>query len=216
MTPDSLIFRLPALTHADVRLWMRTEFPAQMVALEAAAGDPICLEWLQNSILKQSIQHLVISMGRQADEVARLRAIVQHCTAAFSPPKAPIGQRLQSGQHGPTLCIGNTPDSAPFDDIAHSLPSDLAAPFELLETYTDGDPRVRTTSVEELFVDSETRTRQDNGTYQAEDAMFRAFVAPSPVSPVLARPRTDVDLVLPSALAFTRPGVSSLRTSVSH
>ena len=71
------------------------------------------------------------------------------------------------------------------------------------------------TTTTSVFVDVDTRVRQDSGVYEAEDKTLRAFVAPSPASPILARQQTQVDLVLPPASAFTVMGkrrVSILRS----
>jgi hypothetical protein len=46
----------------------------------------------------------------------------------------------------------------------------------------------------------------DNGVYEAEDSTLRAFANESPRTPTTPRPRSQVDLVLPPAAAFTKPG----------
>ena len=57
-------------------------------------------------------------------------------------------------------------------------------------------------------VDAETRAHEDTGIYEAPDLSLRAYIVPSPASPVLPRPRTQVDLVLPPAVAFSELGTS--------
>ena len=86
VVPESSIFRLPALAHDDVRLWMKTEFSTQLTVLEANAGDPVSTERLQNALLRQSLQHVVVTLQQQSREVAQLRSIVHRRTAALSPP----------------------------------------------------------------------------------------------------------------------------------
>ncbi|EIW62287.1 uncharacterized protein TRAVEDRAFT_35644 [Trametes versicolor FP-101664 SS1] len=175
--PGSPIFRLPALAHDDVKLWMKTEFPSQILTLDASVGDPISVERLQNVLLRQSLQHVVVLLQGQRREVAHLHAVIDRRTAAFSPPRIDI-----TTSHEPTRTRGMV------------LQFDLSRQLSLLQL----EPSV--------FVDAQTRTRQDSGVYEAEDSTLRAFVAPSPASPILGRQRTEVDLVLPPSAAFTSPG----------
>lgn len=182
---------------------MTSDFPAQLTALEASAGDPISLERMQNALLLQSLQHVVVTLQRQSDEVAQLRAIVHRRTAALSPPKACVIDRIRTSCGGSALQFGQQDDTV----TSSSQWSATTALAEAFSHSTGTDIHSRHVSSDmPLFVDEETRARQDSGVYQAEDSSFRAFVAPSPASPIVGRQRTQVDLILPPASAFTVPG----------
>ncbi|KAI1784808.1 hypothetical protein LXA43DRAFT_873014, partial [Ganoderma leucocontextum] len=191
VAPDSSVFRLPALAHDDVKQWMQSEYPSQLTALEAKQGDPISLERLQNTMVRQSLQHLTLTVQRQADEMARLQTLVNRRTATFSPPKGFVGPGVSSSGGLSAGYAGTVLDFAVRLDTAFQLqPQDhhrdrIGAP---------------------LFVDAETRAQEDTGVYEADDCSLRAFIAPSPTSAILARPRTEVDLVLPPAAALTPRG----------
>lgn len=85
---------------------MKTEFPSQLTALEASAGDPISLERLQNALLRQSLQHVVVLLQGQRREVAQLHAVVNRRTAAFSPPKVSMLHQGHAGTRGAVLHFG--------------------------------------------------------------------------------------------------------------
>ncbi|KAL1939606.1 hypothetical protein VTO73DRAFT_9639, partial [Trametes versicolor] len=202
--PDSPIFRLPALAHDDVKLWMRTEYRSQLAVLDASAGNPISLERLQNTLLRQSLQHLTVKMEAQSTQIVQLQAVITRRTAAFSPPKATItstSHDTHGNDQGTALDFDTyRPLHVP---VVYPSPAELGAPFEW-DAATSA--RIRTFSDTPLFVDAETRAQQDTGVYEAADHSLRAYVAPSPTTPILARPRTQVDLVLPPAAAFSLPG----------
>ncbi|KAI0352138.1 hypothetical protein OH77DRAFT_1592366 [Trametes cingulata] len=218
VAPSSPIFRLPALAHDDVRLWMTTEFPTQLTALEAAAGNPIGLERLQNTLLQQSLQHVVSVLQQQSSNMTALRAFIDRRTAALSPPKRHIEKARPSNNHGirstdSTSAIARHAVALQFGHepleglVPISTTSTLSEAFHLTTVPSaEVDEQVQQLLDSDVFVDANTRARQDTGVYEMEDNSLRAFVAPSPASPVLGRPRTQVDLILPPAQAFTQPG----------
>ncbi|KAI1782341.1 hypothetical protein LXA43DRAFT_1051604 [Ganoderma leucocontextum] len=180
VAPDSSIFQLPALAHDDVKQWMKSEYPSQLAALEAKEGDPISLECLQNTMVRQSLQHLTLTIQRQADEMARLQTIVNRRTAAFSPPKGFVGPGV-----APNGGLGG---------LSASYAGGIMLDFG--QGSSDGTPTAGPLMVGE----------EDTGVYEVNDNSLRAFVASSPTLVILARPRTEVDLVLPPAAAFTPRG----------
>jgi hypothetical protein len=59
----------------------------------------------------------------------------------------------------------------------------------------------------EIYGCHATSHPDDNGVYEAEDSTLRAFVNESPRAAATPRARSQVDLVLPPATAFTMPGM---------
>lgn len=53
------------------------------------------------------------------------------------------------------------------------------------------------------------------GIYKAADSSYRAFVSDSPRTPTVARPKTQVDLVLPPLAAFQEPDPCELPIPVN-
>ncbi|KAG6848797.1 hypothetical protein H0H93_013955 [Arthromyces matolae] len=97
ITPDSAIFRLPALTHPDVRVWMTTTFPAELAALNAAAGDPIDLARIQDATMRAVIEEMRRHTSLQAtqlhthsQQISALTQKIDRRTAQWSPPKAAV------------------------------------------------------------------------------------------------------------------------------
>lgn len=186
---------------------MKTEYRSQLVVMEANAGDPVNLERLQNTLLRQSLQHLATKLEAQSTQIVQLQTVIKRRTAAFSPPKAHIPSTTTSraldvgDDSAATLCF-DTGDPLRVP-VTYPFPAKLGAPFEW-----DAAIRTRTSSETPLFVDAETRAQQDTGVYEAEDHSLRAYVAPSPSTPILGRLRTQVDLVLPPAIAFTISGMA--------
>jgi hypothetical protein len=56
-------------------------------------------------------------------------------------------------------------------------------------------------------IDSQTRALENTGVYETEEETLRGFACPSPKSPTVPRPRTEIDLVLPPVSAFSKKGV---------
>ncbi|KAJ7202449.1 hypothetical protein C8J57DRAFT_1622921 [Mycena rebaudengoi] len=85
--PDSAIFGLPALANADVRNWMKTEFPTQLSLLQANAGSPVDLTRIQNESLRTEMEELRCISNAQALELKKLRELFERRTAVLSPAK---------------------------------------------------------------------------------------------------------------------------------
>ncbi|KAF8199784.1 hypothetical protein K438DRAFT_1758867 [Mycena galopus ATCC 62051] len=58
LVPKSSIFRLPAFQDPDIRNWVTMEYPAQLSMLQAAVGDPLEIERVQNVILARALTSL--------------------------------------------------------------------------------------------------------------------------------------------------------------
>ncbi|KAJ7046156.1 hypothetical protein C8F04DRAFT_938937 [Mycena alexandri] len=87
LVPDSTIFRLPAFQDTDVRNWMTTGYPAQLSALQAAAGDPLEIERIQNVQLVRVLNGMRGSLSNMTQELRELRAMVGRRTAMFTPAR---------------------------------------------------------------------------------------------------------------------------------
>ncbi|KAJ7792531.1 hypothetical protein B0H14DRAFT_3563017, partial [Mycena olivaceomarginata] len=83
----SSIFRLPAFQDANVQNWMRTGYPAELIALQAAAEDPIQLERIQNAALVRTLAGVRTLLSAVTDEVRELRAVVNRRTTVFPPAR---------------------------------------------------------------------------------------------------------------------------------
>ena len=167
---------------------MAETYPTELRTIESTVRPHISLERLQNEIVQGSLEQLrsessshgkaIMSLDTKMDNILGL---LQRRTQQFTPPKAP---RWSS----PT---GSNPELA---SVAKTLTFGSTA---TVSSYDLGDP----------FVDAETHAIEETGVYEAPDASLRGFVAPSPRAQNLARPHTDVDLVLPSLVAFCNPGM---------
>ncbi|PPQ79199.1 hypothetical protein CVT24_012739, partial [Panaeolus cyanescens] len=201
LVPESPLFRLPALANTDVQNWMKHEFPNQLALLKASAGDPISTERIQNAELQRILQRQGAQLVAQTEELARLRALLEkvyHRTDVLTPTKAFDIERYNSR----------------FKATASSGVPLFALPMS--EPVTP--PRGRYRELDNGNND------QDAGIYEVQEGDgstgLRAFVNASPnASPQSRtdyaeptdnicgpRERTQVDLVLPPAAAFTDPG----------
>ncbi|KAJ6493137.1 hypothetical protein C8R45DRAFT_1136097 [Mycena sanguinolenta] len=87
LVPDSLIFQLPAFQDRDVRNWMTTEYPTQLSTLQAAAGDPLEIERVQNVVLARALTSLNRTLSDTRNELRELRELLTHRTAVFTPAR---------------------------------------------------------------------------------------------------------------------------------
>ncbi|KAJ7936473.1 hypothetical protein B0H13DRAFT_1946706 [Mycena leptocephala] len=85
--PGSCIFRLPAFQSTDVRNWMSTGYPAELSALQAAAGNPVELERIQNVALVRALTGMNNILSAATNEIRELRAMLERRTAVFTPAR---------------------------------------------------------------------------------------------------------------------------------
>jgi hypothetical protein len=181
---------------------MKDTFPVQLELENAAAGDPISLERIQNNIIRQSLEQVQQQSTLQRDsittlelQVTELAAIFKRRTSQWTPAKAHCAHPNSTTSSAAMQVVAR---QLVFDDIAlgepSSSPSSVVAPPMLAEPYDDSQ-----------HVEPE-RAAEDTGMYFAEDESLRGFIAPSPRSNRTPRPRTAVDLVLPPLIAFRAPG----------
>jgi hypothetical protein len=87
LVPGSSIFRLPAFQSTDVRNWMSTGYPAELSALQAAAGNPVELERIQNVALVRALTGMNNIISAATNEIRELRAMLERRTAVFTPAR---------------------------------------------------------------------------------------------------------------------------------
>ncbi|KAJ7821253.1 hypothetical protein B0H13DRAFT_1660479 [Mycena leptocephala] len=87
LVPGSSIFRLPAFQSTDVRNWMMTGYPAELSALQAAAGNPVELERIQNVALVRALTGMNNILSAATNEIHELCAMLERCTAVFTPAR---------------------------------------------------------------------------------------------------------------------------------
>jgi hypothetical protein len=66
---------------------MRTGYPAELIAQQAAAGDPIQLERIQNAALVRALAGVRTLLSAVTDEIRELRAVVNRRTAVLTPAR---------------------------------------------------------------------------------------------------------------------------------
>ncbi|KAH9474890.1 hypothetical protein JR316_0013358 [Psilocybe cubensis] len=189
--PDSALFRLPAFAQQDVQNWMKHQFPSDFSVLKANAGSRVDLQRIQNQLLQLALEEtrsLLASQSVQLAEVARIQKIVEQRTQVLSPAKGYSATHYSSRMATASTSAVHKPLPAlQLTTVAH----------ETLESAT--------TAANLPFYNSEN---DDTGVYMAENGEFRAFANGSPKTPTctIRRKHSQVDLVLPSASAFTEQG----------
>ena len=86
--PESPIFRLPAFMNDDVKNWMKTEFPQNLILLKSQAGDPIEIERIQNDILRQAFNNVSTLLSKQTLQIKILTEKLDRRTSVLSPTKS--------------------------------------------------------------------------------------------------------------------------------
>lgn len=66
---------------------MTTGYPAELSALEAAAGSPIEIERIQNAALARALHGLLQLLSAAVEEIRELRTTVNRRTAVFTPAR---------------------------------------------------------------------------------------------------------------------------------
>lgn len=175
---------------------MADTYPAELAAIEATVRPHVSLERLQNEIVQDSLEQLRSESSSHSKAISKLDikldgilGLLQRRTQQFTPPKAPFWQGARHPDLSPVA-------KALTFNTSNTLTSQEKPPHTAVSAYDSGDP----------FVDAETRAEEETGVYEVADSSMRGFVAPSPRAQNLARPHTEVDLVLPPLIAFCDPG----------
>ncbi|KAJ7798131.1 hypothetical protein B0H14DRAFT_2618207 [Mycena olivaceomarginata] len=82
---ESLLHTVPS--DKDVRNWMATGYPAELSALQAAAGNPIEIGVIQNAALARALHGLWQLLSSMAHEITELKNRVNRRTAVFTPAR---------------------------------------------------------------------------------------------------------------------------------
>jgi hypothetical protein len=71
----------------DVKNWMKTEFPQNLMLLKSQAGDPLEIERLQNSLLKGALDNMYALLAEQTLQIKMMSEKLDRRTAVLSPTK---------------------------------------------------------------------------------------------------------------------------------
>lgn len=85
--PDSVIFKLPALAHQDVRNWMTTTFCTDLAILQANAGNPVDLQRIQDRSIQLAFEEVRALQSKNASEMKKLMTMLDRRTSVLSPTK---------------------------------------------------------------------------------------------------------------------------------
>ena len=72
----------------DVKNWMKTEFPQNLILLKSQAGDPIEIERIQNDILRQAFNNMSTLLSEQTLQIKILTEKLDRRTSVLSPTKS--------------------------------------------------------------------------------------------------------------------------------
>jgi hypothetical protein len=72
----------------DVKNWMKTEFPQNLVLLKSQAGDPIEIERIQNDLLRQAFNNVSALLSEQTLQIKILTEKLDRRTSVLSPTKS--------------------------------------------------------------------------------------------------------------------------------
>lgn len=179
---------------------MKDEFPRCLSIIKAGAGDPLEIERLQNDILRQRISNLTSKVESQSTQIQALIIDFKRRTAALSPT-----QGFSSGDYHRTYSVASCKyliilfmSFLFMICLSASQPTPLPD-VRLPEGYDW--PRLESQDIFER-----PKTPDNTGIYIShDDGGLRAFANESPRTPT-ERVKTQVDLVLPPLIAFTKPG----------
>ncbi|KIK06290.1 hypothetical protein K443DRAFT_3320 [Laccaria amethystina LaAM-08-1] len=166
-------------------------FPVHLAAINSSTVSPVCLERLQNEIMRKSLEQLRQESVTQKDllrsntaQIEKLTQIVQRRTSHWTPAKAISYETMR-------------PSSSMVAGISRQLEFQSGSTQPLSAVGNLGAPAI---------IGPETRAAENTGVYLASDNSLCGFIVPSPHLPTSPRPRTEVDLVLPPVIAFCAPG----------
>lgn len=72
----------------DIKNWMKTEFPQNLMLLKSQAGDPLEIECLQNSLLKGALDNMYALLAEQTLQIKMMSEKLDCRTAVLSPTKS--------------------------------------------------------------------------------------------------------------------------------
>jgi len=179
----------------DVKNWMKTEFPQSLALLKAQAGDPLETERIQNSLLQRALDNVYTLLAEQTLQIKVLSQKLDRRTAVLSPTKSFSTDTYQHSydisKRKSSSCLRHFVFQFPIAESLSSFPSRQP-------TFTIDNPPTTPTR---------SNTSEDTGIYISEDdGLPRAFVNGSPKVSSTPRAKTQVDLVLPDPIAFTKSG----------
>jgi hypothetical protein len=177
---------------------MMNVFPKELAALKANIGSPIDLVRIENEQLRQVLQSLRDIIDNQNVELTKLRELLERRTSVMSPTK---GFSLETYHRTGMFFI--------FDNLVDSYLPYLAIHSSALGHANEPTTPISATALDDVFREPSSTPlplTSDTGIYEAEDSTLRAFANPSPRKPQTPRKKTQVDLVLPPARAFSKPG----------
>ncbi|KAF4621816.1 hypothetical protein D9613_012164 [Agrocybe pediades] len=182
--PESNIFRLPALANRDVQNWMKTEYPTQLMLLNASRGSEIDLARLQDGAMKQILSSVVNPQTASRSEMQADRTEMQSFMQMVSRRLSVLSPSKYS------------------HDVYHRT-------FERTSNFSA--PQINVSQSRAPQIEPSTPPRRplpavdDTAVYATPSGALRAFVNCSPKTPITPRARSDVDLVLPPVEAFFLP-----------
>ena len=116
--PGSPIFRLPALAHPDVHMWMKTVFPSELACLQANAGSPVDLMRIQNEAMRQALEENRVQLHELRLELSAMRVSFERRTAVLSPAKA--------YSHRTYISSGMCPSCLPFSYFGYCFATSIS------------------------------------------------------------------------------------------
>lgn len=185
---------------------MTAEYPEQLTTLQANQGSAVDLERLQNAVLRRSLEELRSLQADSNIQLRKLMSLMERRTQVLSPAKAYSHETYTN--RGQRICIGNIirSDDTQCLAVVSSISDINSDPFlDAPSTSSTMPSRVRYDPPP--IISQATRELEDTGIYETDDQALRAYVCPSPKSVRTSRPRTNIDLVLPPATAFSKPGL---------
>lgn len=191
---------------------MKTQFPYDLSRLKINAQDPVEYERIQNDILRQAISRSTAIAEISEKRLAALTEMVERRTQIFSPTK---GYSHQNYQRSLSMTQGPTASSC-----SYLFQLGLLGLLDLILFVCAAGTNY---SLPLQILSAPTRPPENIGVYVSEDdGQLRAYIndlpSSTPQTPTIEhspaanddspnpRERSQVDLVLPDAAAFSKPG----------
>lgn len=197
---------------------MESTFPQELASIKENTRHEVSLERLQNEIIREAMEQLRNESTLQreslrgiSDAITELNSLLKRRTSQWTPAKAmdyenPYMDTVRPTQ-GALSSVSRQLDFSFLPSNSTATPGPSTSAGQALSSSADG-------LAASLCVNADTRESEDSGVYFGPDESLRGFIAPSPRSPNIARPRTEVDLVLPPLLAFCEIGLSAFESFV--
>ncbi|KAF6752308.1 hypothetical protein DFP72DRAFT_815521, partial [Ephemerocybe angulata] len=202
MCPKSPLFKLPALANPDVQAWMKTTFQDELTLCEARAGNAFAIGNVENamstsalssanSLTSFEIQQLRAAVTEQSMAIVRLEAVFGRRTEFLSPTKGGFSMDVY--------------EARTYHLLQNQRRTGMSSGIGL-GAIGFPPPRPPSTPIRTKV----TAVNEDESIYTTSESGLRAYVNDSPSDPEKARVPTQVDLVLPPAEAFARPGMCEI------